>query len=770
MIQIYAPGNRNYSRNGDAVLHPSQCDVEMNLKGDWQLTLENPADENMNLITKEAVIKCDTPIGKDQRFRIYDYEKSEDGVSAKARPVFFDAAKDAFILDKRPTNKTGKAALDIIMEGTGYTGETDITDINTAYYIRKNLIEALNGEDENSFINRWGGEPIYQNEHLIMNKKYGSDKGARATFGNNLQSISETVNMDGVVTRIIPMSYNGHMLEGDKPWVDSPNIGKYEIIYTKVIEYSDVKLQEDINDENEKGYADLITLRTELKRRAQQDFDNGIDLPAVTYEVEVADLENAVGYEDIKDLVKIGLGDDVMAENKRLNITTKNRCVGIVYDCIEQKNKSVTLGETQTDYFSQIASVQQKVNQSLTNTGVRGEMVYGLIDLVKASMKATAENAVLQKSKAILFEDKVEGSPSYGAMALGTTGFMIAAKRLPDDSDWDWRTFGTGQGFFADLIVAGTMLYDRCRGGTAEIGGINNTSGVLKILDAKGKEIGRWDKDGVKIYSGEINGPEIIAGGTGNTPGIIRILDAKGKEIGRWDKDGAKIYSGEINGPTIIAGGSGNIAGLIEILDENGNPIGSWGKDGLYANSGGELRSKDYVDGQKGFTLDLTNGIIKVAEILIKSLNTDTQSKCAFRFKDGKLELLRQNGDPLTTVWISDYVPEDTPPGGAVSGGWQGKFEIKTLMAGGEVVRLQMDSETGTAKLGGGSAVNLFVGDEAGKSRVYITEGVFGVGENLQVKYGDKKAITGRVEYSDGTYLDLVNGAVVGGNSKAGAF
>ena len=648
MIQIYAPGNRNYSRNGDAVLHPSQCDVEMNLKGDWQLTLENPADENMNLITKEAVIKCDTPIGKDQRFRIYDYEKSEDGVSAKARPVFFDAAKDAFILDKRPTNKKGKAALDIIMEGTGYTGETDITDINTAYYIRKNLIEALNGEDENSFINRWGGEPIYQNEHLIMNKKYGSDKGARATFGNNLQSISETVNMDGVVTRIIPMSYNGHMLEGDKPWVDSPNIGKYEIIYTKVIEYSDVKLQEDINDENEKGYADLTTLRAELKRRAQQDFDNGIDLPAVTYEVEVADLENVIGYEDIKDLVKIGLGDDVTAENKRLGITTKNRCVGMVYDCILQENKSVRLGETQTDYFSQMASVQQKVNQSLTQTGVKGEMIYGLIDLFKASMKATAENAVLQKEKAILFEDKVPGSPTYGAMALGTTGFMIAAKRLPDDSDWDWKTFGTGQGFLADLIVAGTMLADRIRGGA--------------------------------------------------------------------------------------------------------------------------LMSQNFEDGEAGFELDLNNGIIRAAQLIIKSLNNDTQSKCAFRFKDGKLELLRQNGDPLTTIQISDFIPEDTPPGGAVSGGWQGKFEIKTLMAGGEVVRLQMDSETGTAKLGGGSAVNLFVGDEAGKSRVYITDGVFGIGEALQVKYGEKEGITGRVEYSDGTYLDFVNGAVVGGNSKAGAF
>ncbi|MBS6678032.1 MAG: phage tail protein [Clostridiales bacterium] len=718
MIQIYAPGNRNYNRNGDAVLHPSQCDVEMNLKGDWQLTLENPADENVNLITKEAVIKCDTPIGKSQRFRIYDYEKSEDGVSAKARPVFFDAAKDAFILDKRPTNKTGKEALNILMDGTGYTGETDIMDFNTAYYVRKNLIEAINGEDENSFINRWGGEPIYQNEHLIMNKKYGSDRGAKATFGNNLQSITETVNMDQVVTRIIPMAYNGYMLEGDKPWVDSPNIGKYELIYTKVIEYSDVKLQEDVSDENEKGYGDLSTLRAELKRRAQQDFDNGIDLPAITYEVEVTDLENAVGYEDIKDLVKIGFGDDVTAENKRLNITTKNRCVGIVYDCIEQKNKSVTLGETQTDYFTQMASVQQKVNQSLTNTGVRGEMVYGLIDLVKASMKATAENAVLQKSKAILFEDKVAGSPSYGAMALGTTGFMIAAKRLPDDSDWDWRTFGTGQGFFADLIVAGTMLYDRCRGGTAEIGGINNTSGVLKILDAKGKEIGRWDKDGVKIYSGEINGP------------------------------------------VIIAGGIGDMAGLIKILDETGAQIGRWGKDGLYVYSGGELRSKDYVDGQTGFKLDLTNGLIEAAQLLIKTAAQGRMER-GFRFEDGSLKILGTDGETIAHVACTWSYP-DGPDG--VPSGWTGRVAF----GAGEPRDNYFDSfwvnKTGACGIHSSKNIELT-----------SSEGIEINGEEVDLNPGklninEKETKSGRIEFSDGTYIDIQNGYIVGGNSKAGAF
>lgn len=612
MIQIYSPGNRNYTRNGNAVLHPTSCDLEMNLKGDWQLSLENPADENMNLITKEAVIKCDTPIGKDQRFRIYDYEKSDDGVSAKARPVFFDAAKDAFILDKRPTDKTGQATLDIITQGTGYTAESDITDICTAYYVRKNLIEAINGSDENSFINRWGGEPVYQNEHLIINRRYGSDKGAKASFGNNLESITETVNMENVVTRIIPMAYNGYMLEGDTPWVDSPNIGKYELIYTKVIEFNDVKLQEDVSGEDETGFKDLEALREELKRRAKQEFENGVDLPTVTYEVKIIDLEDAIGYEDIKDLVKIGLGDTVYVENKNLNITTKNRCMSLTYDCILQRNKEVTLGETQTDYFDKMTSVQQKVNQSLTDTGVKGEMVYGLIDLFKASMKATAESAELQKEKAILFEDKVLDSPTYGAMALGTTGFMIADRRLTDDSDWDWRTFGTGKGFLADFII------------------------------------------------------------------------------------------------------------------------------------GGVLMSLNYVDGETGFKLDLNNGIIETARLLIKTAKDGSMEK-GIQFGDGRLQILGPNGDAKAEIYYDIDLPDEE----GIPSGFQ-DFIIATKDRGsnGEYARIRMRGSSGTISL------------ECSELDLNTTK----------LNVNAKKGITGRIEYSDGTYIDLEGGVIVGGNAKEGAF
>ena len=736
MIQIYKPSNTNYTSNGDMTLQPSEAEIQAKLNGTWQADLSHPidADGRWKYIEDQAVLKMPSFNGE-QLFRIVKKNKSDSGIEVTAEPIFLDAAGDCYLKDIRPTNVNGQQALNqMLAPNKKYSGKSDIALKTTAYYQNKNLIQALNGEEDNSFINRWGGEIIYDNFQVIINKRAGGDYGVQILYGKNIEKdgIKEEVDFSDVVTRIYPKAFNGYSLSGNG-YVDSPIIGSYPTVKSSTITFEDVKMREDAREEDEaNGIIVCDTqaeLDTALKKKCQEQYDNGIDKPSVTISINMVALQNTEEYQDYKVLEEVSLGDTVHCKSSNLGIVTDARVTEIKYDPISKKVSSVKIGDVAADYFGRLSDSAVRVDNAIRPDGtVIGQQVEGLINMALAQLKLQSTVAKKVNVRAILLEDTDPNSPLYGAMCWGTQGFQIASERTEDGKDWKWSTFGTAKGFFANLIVAGTMLYDRCRGGTAEIGGINNTSGVLKILDEKGKEIGRWDKDGVKIYSGEINGP------------------------------------------TIIAGGSGNIAGSIEILNENGNQIGSWGKDGLYANSGGELRSKDYVDGQKGFTLDLTNGIIKVAEILIKSLNTDTQSKCAFRFKDGKLELLRQNGDPLTTVGISDYVPEDTPPGGTVSGGWQGKFEIKTLMAGGEVVRLQMDSETGTAKLGGGSAVNLFVGDEAGKSRVCITEDIFGVGENLQVKYGDKKAITGRVEYSDGTYLDLVNGAVVGGNSKAGAF
>lgn len=513
MIQIYAAGNTEYEKNGDAVLHPSVCDVEEILKGSWQLTLENPNDENINFIKAGAVIKTDTNIGAGQLFRIFDHEKSDSGVTANAYPIFFDCGKDTYIADSRPTNRTGQEALDILFSGTRYTGESDIRDSRTAYWQKKNCLEALNSDDENSFISRWGGEPIYDNYHVRVNYRAGGDYGARAAFGFNLRGIEEQVNFEKVVTRIIPESYNGHMLEGDKPWVDSPNMDKYPIVYTKVVQYSDVKMQEDCSEEGE-GFQTLEELRKELVRRAEQSFADGIDKPEVSYDIDIVPLENTVEYEDMKELVTISLGDTVRCTNRGLDIETLARVTSLTYDCINGRITALHLGDTKSNYFDNMSSVMQAASQAINPDGTaKGEKIVGIMNGLVARLRASAYGAVRQADKNVMYEDLDPDSPTFGAMALGTTGFMIASERTPDGKDWDWKTFGTGKGFIADLFIAGMITSKNYNEETGEGFMFDLDSGKLVAADAvltgaiKTKSDGfghymQMSSEGLSLYSG----------------------------------------------------------------------------------------------------------------------------------------------------------------------------------------------------------------------------------------------------------------------------
>ena len=42
MIQLYKASNTNHAANGDYVLRPSSCLLDMTLNGDWELELEYP--------------------------------------------------------------------------------------------------------------------------------------------------------------------------------------------------------------------------------------------------------------------------------------------------------------------------------------------------------------------------------------------------------------------------------------------------------------------------------------------------------------------------------------------------------------------------------------------------------------------------------------------------------------------------------------------------------------------------------------------------------
>lgn len=460
MIQIYDPGNTKFDFNGDVTLDPYSCECTMVLNDAWSLELEAPIDEDEKFkhIVKEAVISAPTPISDKQLFRIYDTEKTDDSITAIALPVFCDSKDDHALLDVRPTGKNGQQALDILCAGSKYSGESDITKAATAYYVRKNLMEAINGDIDQSFVNRWGGEILYDNYKIIINQRVGGNYGARAEFGYNLEGIKEHVDMSSVVTRIIPVAYNGYTLEGKAPWVDSPNIKKYQKIYTRTIEFSEVKLKEDSTDDDENACNTLEELRNRLIEECQKQYAAGIDLPEITYEVDVISLEGTEEYKDYKDLEKIGLGDDVKCSHHVLGIEITARATELVYDCINRRNKKVKLGKfTKTAFDSQFET-EHRVD-SITNPDgtIMAEKVQGILNGIHTQLKLQSTVAQKVKGRAFTVEDLDPDSPLYGCMTWGTQGLQLATKRTADGRDWDWTTAVTARGILADAIIAGIL-------------------------------------------------------------------------------------------------------------------------------------------------------------------------------------------------------------------------------------------------------------------------------------------------------------------------
>ena len=462
MIQIYKKGNTDFVYNGESVLTPEKCTLNAKLNDAWEMTLIHPLDEGERWkhIKEEAVICAPTFMGEEQLFRIYDVEKTEEEVIAKARPIFFDSAKDCFLMDVRPDGKNGQQALSIMMAGSKYQGESDITTGSTAYFVRRNLMDALNGEDSPTFVQRWGGEILYDNYKVIINERAGSDRGTEVRYGKNIKGASYHVDMSEVVTRIIPIAYNGRGMSGKEPWVDSAEISKYATVYTKEMKFDNIKLKSDASGESE---GDIICknqaeLDARLTAACRKQYEAGVDKPKISINISLADLKGTEEYKEFEHLETIGLGDTVHCYHQVLDITTEARAVEIEWDCIQNVCSSVILGEYEYDYFSELTSTLEAVNKVLgpENT-IMAERVSGVLNAINTQLRYQKNIAQKQDVRAILFEDIDPASFSYGAMCLGTQGFQIADKRLQDDSDWDWSTAFTAKGGYADVLITGII-------------------------------------------------------------------------------------------------------------------------------------------------------------------------------------------------------------------------------------------------------------------------------------------------------------------------
>ena len=575
MIWLYASDNENYSKNGDIALVPNVCEIDTS---EWELTLNHPIDEEgrWKSIIEGAVIKVPSFLNNDQLFRIFKKEKSDDGVEVKANPIFFDSANDTMLIDVRPTDKNGQQALDILTQNTKYSGSSDIDNISTAYYQYKNLMEALMSDDENSFINRWGGEVLYDNFNVIINKNIGEDRGVQLLYSKNIpvDGLSEETSIETVVTRIYPKAYNGWTLSNNG-YVDSPLSNNYTpCVHGKVIEFANVKMREDAQENDESNGIIVCDTQEELDniliQKCNEQFDAGIDKPVVTIKANMILLENTTEYEEYKSLETVSLGDTIYCYHRKLGIETKARVTSLVYDCIRKKTTSVVIGTEPYDYFKETSSVitaADKVIDKENNT-LMAEKIAGIINLLNTSLRAQKDIAQKQDVRAILFEDLDPDSPTFGALCIGTQGIQIAKERNATNTDWQWGTAIDFQSINADYIITGILtdrngnFYLDMRNGDLRmkngtfVGNI--TGGSIKIgsnfsVDSNGNLVAKNAN-----FQGSISG-STITGGTIAIGNNFKVdssgnLTAKGNASFQGNVSGSTITGGTISGTTINGG------------------------------------------------------------------------------------------------------------------------------------------------------------------------------------------------------------------------
>lgn len=464
MIQIYKAENTDYEKNGDMTLFPREAYVHPVLNGAWEAYLEHPIDTEgrWEYLTEDAVVKMPSFNGK-QLFRIKNVKKSDSGIECDMDPIFFDAAGDCFLEDVRPTGKTGQEALDIMTASNKkYNGKSDITTGSTAYYEYKNLLEAISGDDDNSFLNRWGGEVLYDNYTVTVNERVGGDYGVSLLYGKNIQldGFTQQIDTTNIITRIYPKAYDGYKMSGEG-YVDSPLIGSYPTIHAVTITFDEIRMRDDATTEVDD---DIILCESQeeldaaLKQKCEEQYAAGADKPEVTIKADTVLLEYTQAYQDLQSLEKISLGDTIHCKHTKLNVVTDARVIELYYDSIRQRNSSVVIGDFKGNYFSRLESKAAKIDSVVREDGtVIADKVTGIIDVQNAQLRYQKNAAKRQDVRAMLFEDLDPDSELFGAMCYGTQGFQIADERTDDGRDWKWKTAFTAKGGYADSIILGLL-------------------------------------------------------------------------------------------------------------------------------------------------------------------------------------------------------------------------------------------------------------------------------------------------------------------------
>lgn len=199
--------------------------------------------------------------------------------------------------------------------------------------------------------------------------------------------------------------------------------------------------------------------------------------PGMTYEADVVDLVQFG-----REWEGVAVGDDVQIVDTCFSPAL--RCEGRVTKLVTDElggAMRVTLGnitETMTDMWlaqqKQVSSLSKRSSSWDVAASTPPSYLQQVVDAMNTQFNMSGSSYTFTSFEQGTIYASVpmdaNGRSTTGkgsAMQLCSQGFRIASGCKADGS-WDWRTFGTGAGFTADLITVGTLMGDLIKAGTIQ--------------------------------------------------------------------------------------------------------------------------------------------------------------------------------------------------------------------------------------------------------------------------------------------------------------
>lgn len=428
-------------------------------------------------------------------------------------------------------------------------------NLTTDYESTLNVIREKICTEYNGYIRiRWLNGVRYLD--IVRIEDYGNTCMQPIQFGRNLLNYAKNLSAGSVVTCVVPLGAEAE--DGTFLTIKSVNNGLGYIFnqeavnsfgwIRKAVKFKDITDAQDLLEAGEKW----LTQNQYAK---------------LTIEVNAVDLSLLKANMD-----SFNLGDYVNAKAKPFGLDAWYYIRKKVTDLLHPDKNTITIGDTVLKSYTQqiqqeVGSIEKEIPSA---TKILLAAKQNASNLIKS---ATTGYIVLNPDengnpKELLVMDAPDIGTAKKLWRLNINGFGYSSTGY----DGDYGTAITMDGaIVADFITAGTMYADRIKGGVLTLGGMNNTNGVLSVLDKNGKEVGRWDNAGITLPPGtkiawtQIDDAEkqvtVITKDTVTTE-YVNALKIKAGSVDAENISGTKISGKTIEGGSIKIGSNFEVDSL----------------------------------------------------------------------------------------------------------------------------------------------------------------------------------------------------------------